>query len=268
MASPVRWAALLGFTAGLHAAGLGLGVFGGGAPPGPRVIELSLTVAEQDREELALPESVELRVCEPVDGRREPYVPPRAAAMPEVPPPQAPEPHVPSRVAEAERLAWREAGKPAPALTAEPPAMRPSRETGPALPDAPLTASLPAGGPVANAQSPSGAPGGAARKGAAFEAAFELALQRNMPGEGIALPGKPVYPTACRRGTCRAGVPCEGLSRWRVTAAAADALSARVELTKSAGCALLDASVKKFLSESRIPKAGTFVFAYRFVIEE
>ncbi|MBI3829329.1 MAG: hypothetical protein HY291_07420 [Planctomycetes bacterium] len=84
----------------------------------------------------------------------------------------------------------------------------------------------------------------------------------------IRLPGKPDYPHSCRAGTCKGGVPCQGVGRWRIYAEKAGATPVKVELLKSAGCSLLDASTRKFLMNSVIPEAGTFELNIRFQIED
>lgn len=84
----------------------------------------------------------------------------------------------------------------------------------------------------------------------------------------LRLPGKPAYPHSCRAGTCKSGVPCQGVGRWRIYSEKAVATPAKVEMLKSAGCSLLDASTRKFLLNAVIPEAGTFEVNIRFQIED
>ncbi len=82
------------------------------------------------------------------------------------------------------------------------------------------------------------------------------------------LPGKPFYPRSCRMGSCKNGVPCEGVGRWQITSPHIGARPTKVKMLASAGCALLDASMKKFLLNSPIPKAGTVEISIRFQITD
>jgi hypothetical protein len=82
------------------------------------------------------------------------------------------------------------------------------------------------------------------------------------------LSGKPIYPAACRRGECRGGEPCEGVSRWRIVVPAPGSAPTRIEMLSSAGCARLDQSVREFLTGARVPKAGVLVLRFRFELKK
>lgn len=59
-------------------------------------------------------------------------------------------------------------------------------------------------------------------------------------------------------------MPCQGVARWRILAEQAGAPPAKVEVLKGAGCALLDASTRKFLLSSAIPEKGDYEIVIRF----
>ncbi|MCZ7646911.1 MAG: hypothetical protein M5U26_16750 [Planctomycetota bacterium] len=251
---PLKWGGLLAAAVVVHAAGLWLALPGAGEPAG-------------ELEPPRIPVALVFEAEAPA------YVPGSAAFRGGAPPP--------AKVSAARTVpAWadREQDVPRASAAAERrPAMdlefgtqaEPSRELaqgrlsgdgsgrateGTWAGDAPLAASQ-GGGAGAPRPGASSAGGGAAAEGLPARAQLRL-------------PGKPVYPRDCRAGHCKHGKPCEGVSVWRVAASEAGHPPAAVELLSGAGCANLDASVKRYLERSHMPSAGEFEVRIRFSIEE
>ncbi|MCW8132010.1 MAG: hypothetical protein KIS92_16810, partial [Planctomycetota bacterium] len=147
------------------------------------------------------------------------------------------------------------------------------RRSGERISGDPADAPLASGTAASAAEAPPRAVGTSAGKSPsdgwdALAKSFDKAEGKQPGRAGLQLPGKPGYPYSCRAGTCKHGVPCEGVGRWRIIAEHTGGKPARVEMLKSAGCSLLDASTRQFLLNSTIPEAGTFEVVIRFELSE
>jgi hypothetical protein len=100
-----------------------------------------------------------------------------------------------------------------------------------------------------------GAPGDRAPEGrdqvlsTARAAAFE-------PAAPLRLPGKPVYPRACRQGICRHGQPCEGTSDWKVFVAASGGKPVNIECARAMDCELQNRAIREFFAGAKFPATG------------
>lgn len=277
---PARWAGLVGLAAGLHVATFALGMWGspddgafGQAEKNRAVVNVFLDAETPEY----IPETADFRG---VDRREGPQQPPEARQAPAGSPAPAQ-----ARLAETSR-AVRPVRPAAGETDAEPArielaaegatahqAETSERHSGERITGDPADAPLSAGPAAKAAEAPPRAVGQPAGKASgdgwdALSKSFDRAEGQQRGRAGLQLPGKPGYPQSCRAGTCKHGIPCEGLGRWRIISDRAGAVPTRVEMLKSAGCALLDASTRKFLLNSTIPEAGTFEVVIRFQISD
>jgi len=263
--SPLRWAAVLGLATGLHVAGLVSGAWGWGSDPvtQPQAGKhKNVALILNEPEAAFVPETRAFR------GKPEPLEAPAPARPLETRATTAP---VVAANSTPVRLQSQSAATAAlPDVTPEtffraPGAqLTPARGTGRApVADDRHEIPLAAGPtPTVTAQPPPSSPG----KRDAWDklaASFDTA-QQSARKPGLHLPGKPAYPNSCRSGTCKSGVPCQGVARWRILAEQAGTPPAKVEVIKGAGCALLDASTRKFLLNSAIPEKGDYEIVIRF----
>lgn len=86
------------------------------------------------------------------------------------------------------------------------------------------------------------------------QVADQMAAQHTR--QRFALKGQPGFPSACRSGHARNGVPCEGSSEWRVTVGPEGGRPEKVEATRPMDCELQNASIRKFLGEYKFPQSG------------
>ena len=114
--------------------------------------------------------------------------------------------------------------------------------------------------------------GGGSGKG--FGGALDRAansLRPPAPAPQLRLSGRPEYPRSCRQGLCRAGQPCEGSSKWKVTVAAAGGKPLKVECLEPMLCELQNASIRKFFQQSDFPKteqASVYVFPVKMFVHD
>ena len=81
----------------------------------------------------------------------------------------------------------------------------------------------------------------------------------------LRIPGRPIYPKACRDGLCRQGRPCEGVSVWKVSVPADGGVPFNIECIQSMECELQNASIRKFFSTVSFP-GSTRVMTYLFTV--
>jgi hypothetical protein len=86
------------------------------------------------------------------------------------------------------------------------------------------------------------------------QVADQMAAQHTR--QRFALKGQPGFPSACRSGHARNGIPCEGSSEWRVTVGPEGGRPTKVEATRAMECELQNASIRKFLSDYKFPASG------------
>jgi len=72
----------------------------------------------------------------------------------------------------------------------------------------------------------------------------------------LRLPGKPMYPSACRSGLCRSGTACQGNSEWKVAVSASGGQPTKVDAVRKMECELQNASIRKFFNETKFPATG------------
>lgn len=94
--------------------------------------------------------------------------------------------------------------------------------------------------------------------------ALDRAMGVNQPRvQTLRIPGKPIYPKACREGLCRQGRPCEGTSSWEVWVAAEGGRPTKVECVKRMPCELQNASTQMYFQTHEFPKTDqpmTYLF--------
>jgi hypothetical protein len=299
--SPARWAALVGLTTGLHTAAFLVVLPEGDPAPGASSGRGPVAVRFADPEPLQVPESAECQAAEtrqaPPEaivvsctlGAPEASLPPAAAAPP--PPPPAPL-RTPALEPCRETPASRAVAAAGRAGAADPGGS--PLDVEPFLSTADDSNHVLCGGARGGPRSgvggqaggvPGGVPGGQVGgvpggqlggvlggvPGGVLGGVVGGVPGGVLGGQGVEaelrLPGKPVYPLSCRRGECH-GVPCEGVSRWRVTVPSAGARPSKVDLLASAGCSRLDESVRSYLSQVCVPRAGIFILRIRFELTD
>ena len=268
----LRWAGILGVTAGIHVVAFCIYVEGGGEGPGRSIPEGRVTLRLTQAEDICIPAIAPFTSMQrPDKAREEPVQVEWALSAPgQLPtvPPQATCPVPPTTQCSLPAAAPTEVRSSAPSRRTSP--LRRVAGASASELDRPLNLG---DGDISEVAVPqprhcNGTPKSHGAPASAKSRNPGRTIGSAEASEGIepdfALEGRPVYPISCRRGDCSGYRPCEGVSRWRITVAAPNATPSRIERLQSAGCSKLDDSVESFLRDARVPRAGVFLLRFKF----